>query len=60
MNLGVCVGLGSRLGLAAAFLIFLPGLFYRMSIEEEMLTEFFGDEYLEYAIRTKRLIPGVW
>ncbi len=60
VGIGLSVGLGSYIGLASTFVLLLPGLFYRMCVEEELLTAQFGDEYLEYAVRTKRLIPGVW
>lgn len=32
----------------------------RVDAEERMMIEEFGDEYVAYAARTKRLIPGVW
>jgi protein-S-isoprenylcysteine O-methyltransferase Ste14 len=32
----------------------------RLSAEERMMVEEFGDEYAAYSARTKRLIPGVW
>jgi protein-S-isoprenylcysteine O-methyltransferase Ste14 len=32
----------------------------RVSAEEKMMFEGFGDEYTAYSSRTKRLIPGVW
>jgi protein-S-isoprenylcysteine O-methyltransferase Ste14 len=32
----------------------------RLGPEERMLRGQFGDEYAEYAARTKRLVPGVW
>ncbi len=31
-----------------------------MAVEEELLTDQYGEAYLRYAIRTKRLIPGFW
>jgi protein-S-isoprenylcysteine O-methyltransferase Ste14 len=44
-------------------LIFVPILvaaLYRMSVEENALKEAFGREYVEYAQKTKRLIPKVY
>jgi protein-S-isoprenylcysteine O-methyltransferase Ste14 len=32
----------------------------RLSAEEKMMAEQFGDQYAAYAARTKRLVPGVW
>jgi protein-S-isoprenylcysteine O-methyltransferase Ste14 len=32
----------------------------RVSAEEKMMVEQFGDEYAAYTARTKRLVPGVW
>ena len=33
---------------------------WRISAEERMLAEHFGDEYRNYAARTARLIPGIF
>lgn len=32
----------------------------RLGAEERMMLETFGDEYVAYMARTKRLIPGLW
>jgi protein-S-isoprenylcysteine O-methyltransferase Ste14 len=32
----------------------------RLSAEEKMMAEQFGDQYAAYSARTKRLVPGVW
>lgn len=37
---------------------FMFGL--RLSAEEQMMIDRFGEGYRAYALRTKRLIPGVW
>lgn len=60
MALGLCIGYSSLIGLAAVPVLLLPGLAYRIKIEENLLTENFGDEYRAYAIKTSRLIPFVW
>ena len=39
---------------------FLTLFVFRVVPEERMMREQFGDEYLAYARRTKRLLPGVW
>jgi protein-S-isoprenylcysteine O-methyltransferase Ste14 len=33
---------------------------FRVRAEERMMLDQFGDQYAEYAARTKRLVPGVW
>jgi protein-S-isoprenylcysteine O-methyltransferase Ste14 len=33
---------------------------YRIHVEEQALTEAFGDEYRDYSRDTKRLIPNVY
>ena len=45
------------------FVVFLPVLFafiHRINIEEKVLTEQFGKQYLDYIRKTKRLIPFVY
>lgn len=60
LALGLAVGFSSVIGLGAIPVLLLPGLAYRMNIEEKLLIEQFGDDYREYAKRTKRLVPGIW
>jgi len=60
----------SFLGLGIAFvnwltiaIIFIPILFAflnRISVEENVLTERFGEEYTSYCNETKKLIPGIY
>jgi protein-S-isoprenylcysteine O-methyltransferase Ste14 len=38
----------------------VPGLAYRIGVEEKILVEQFGEEYLAYKKRTRKLIPGIW
>lgn len=38
----------------------VPALIYRIKIEEELLIRHFGDEYLDYMQKTKKVIPWVW
>jgi protein-S-isoprenylcysteine O-methyltransferase Ste14 len=58
--LGVALGYSSLIGLLAIPLLLLPGLIYRMKVEEKLLAEQFGDEYSAYLAKTKRLLPGIW
>ena len=60
MALGLCIGYSSLIGLAAIPVLLLPGLAYRMNVEEQLLKEQFGDEYRAYARGSKKIIPGVW
>jgi protein-S-isoprenylcysteine O-methyltransferase Ste14 len=60
MALGLCIGYSSLIGLAAIPLLLLPGLAYRMQVEERLLTEQFGDEYRAYAAKSKKMIPWIW
>lgn len=60
MFLTMPLQLGSWLGIAGALLLVLPGLAFRIVMEERTLTaELEG--YRDYAARVRwRLIPGVW
>jgi protein-S-isoprenylcysteine O-methyltransferase Ste14 len=60
MALGLAIGYSSWIGLAAIPLLLLPGLAYRMRVEERLLIKRFGEEYREYASKTRALIPGIW
>ena len=60
MALGLSLGYASLAGLASILVLLLPGLVYRMSVEEKLLTGHFGEAYRQYMHRTKRLIPGIW
>jgi len=51
---------GSWLSFFALLLPILAALLYRISVEERALREAFGPAYVEYARRTRRLVPCVW
>ncbi|MFT4540329.1 MAG: protein-S-isoprenylcysteine O-methyltransferase Ste14 [Planctomycetota bacterium] len=56
------VGLPLYVASLRAFLVSLllvPIVLNRVRLEEELLTEHFGEEYLEYKQMTKRIIPRV-
>lgn len=57
------VGFALALGAwAAGFVVFflcLAAFLYRIQVEETMLLEVFGREYLEYMQGTWRLFPGL-
>lgn len=60
MVLGLVIGYASLIGLIAIPVLLLPGLAYRMMVEERLLTEKFGEEYQTYALSTNQLIPFLW
>ena len=60
MTLGLCIGYASLIGLGAIPILLLPGLAYRMQVEERLLGEQFGEEFQLYARKTKRILPGIW
>ena len=41
-------------------LMAIPLFIYRMGVEEKMLVEEYGDEYLEYMKETRKLIPYIY
>ena len=63
-SLLICLGFGLAFeNWISLLIVFLPVLFVflnRIKIEEKVLADNFGDEYKKYALKTKRLIPGVF
>ena len=57
---GITCGYSSLTGLLLIPLLLLPSVIYRLSVEDKLLAEHFGDHFGEYARKTARLIPGVW
>jgi protein-S-isoprenylcysteine O-methyltransferase Ste14 len=58
----LAVGLHTR-NWIAFLIVTVPttaALLYRIHVEETVLREHFGLEYIEYSHRTKRLIPGIY
>ncbi len=58
--LGIGIGYSSLVGVLSVPLLLIPGLVYRIKIEEKILTTEFGDQYSIYANDTRRLIPYIW
>ena len=60
----VCLGFGialqNWLSLAFAFILPLSAFLYRIRVEEPALVKAFGEEYMQYQMHSKRLIPWVW
>ncbi|SIQ06996.1 Protein-S-isoprenylcysteine O-methyltransferase Ste14 [Chryseobacterium sp. RU37D] len=59
-SLGLGLYLNNWLSLILAFIPPFIAFSYRIKIEEKALIEQFGDEYLEYRRKTKKLIPFVY
>jgi protein-S-isoprenylcysteine O-methyltransferase Ste14 len=60
MSLGIAVGYSSLIGILSVPILLIPGLTYRINIEDKMMSAEFGDQYNLYAHNTKRLIPYIW
>jgi len=60
MLLGLAIGYSSLIGLAAIPLLFLPGIAYRIQVEETLLAEEYGEDFSIYAQSSSKLIPGIW
>lgn len=59
-GLGLALGYASIWGALALLFLLLPAVLWRIRVEEKLLSVNFGTQFVEYASRTKRLIPGVW
>jgi protein-S-isoprenylcysteine O-methyltransferase Ste14 len=59
MVAGIPLVFSSPIGLIPVSLS-IPAVLFRISVEERMLTERFGDEYRDYMKRTKKLLPGIY
>ncbi len=58
--LGIACGYSSLGGFIVTLTLLLPSIIYRLSVEDKLLAEYFGQQFKEYAGKTARLIPGVW
>lgn len=59
-SLGLGLYLNNWLSLALAFVPPFLAFAYRIKVEEQALIEQFGEEYLEYRKKTKKLIPFIY
>lgn len=57
-GLGLCFS--NWLSLCLSTIPFFAAAMYRMRVEERVLAEAFGAEYLDYSRTSKRLIPGLY
>ncbi len=60
MALGIALGYASLVGVASVLLLLLPGILYRLRLEEKLLSDRFPMEYKHYVQKTGCLIPKVW
>ena len=58
--LGLGLAFGNWISVAVIAVVTIAAMAYRIHVEEQALTERFGDAYRAYASRTKRLIPGLY
>ena len=58
--IGLGLALANWLSLLVLMVMMVTVYIYRMNVEEKVLIVALGDEYLEYARQTKRLIPGIY
>jgi protein-S-isoprenylcysteine O-methyltransferase Ste14 len=58
--LGLGLAFESWICLLIVFILPLMATLYRISVEEKVLNDHFGQEYSDYTMRTKRLIPKVF
>ena len=54
------IAMGDFLALLVLVLPLLYVLKKRISVEEVILIRYFGKDYLDYAVRTKKLIPWLY
>ena len=59
-DLGLGMAYSNWLSIVIIFVPILAASLYRIRVEEDALLENFGNEYIEYARSTKRLIPKVY
>lgn len=60
MVLGFALALGNALSVLVIMVPTAAVLLHRMNIEEDVLKQAFGEQYLAYTRQTRRLIPGLY
>ncbi len=59
MSLGVAIAYSSIVGVTSVLLLLLPGILYRLRLEEKFLSDRFPMEYRQYAQKTGCLFPKI-
>lgn len=57
---GIAIFLNSWIGAVAAVIAMMIAYVVRINAEEQVLKSLFGNVYVEYQKRTKKLIPFIW
>jgi protein-S-isoprenylcysteine O-methyltransferase Ste14 len=60
ITLGITLGYSSWLSLVCILVLLVPGMVYRIRLEEMLLLEQHGDRYRQYSSLTSRILPGIW
>ncbi len=60
MCFGISIGYSSLISLLAVPLLLIPGLIYRINVEEKKLITEYSEQYIQYSRRTQRLLPRIW
>jgi len=58
--LGISMSISNWLSMLAMMIPVAFGYAYRIAVEERFMVEQFGDEYLDYQKRTKKLVPFIY
>ncbi|WP_013590043.1 methyltransferase family protein [Paraburkholderia phenoliruptrix] len=60
LYVGILLGMHAPLAAALAGFLLLVAFVRRIGYEEQLMLQTFGDEYLSYSRRVRRLLPLVW
>jgi protein-S-isoprenylcysteine O-methyltransferase Ste14 len=59
-HLGLGLSFSNWFSLVLSFVPYLLAVVYRIRVEEQALSDAFGEKYFEYSRETKRLIPRLF
>jgi protein-S-isoprenylcysteine O-methyltransferase len=58
--LGLSIGYSSIGGLIIILCLLIPTVIYRIQVEDKVLAKHFGNQFMNYARKTKCLLPYIW
>jgi protein-S-isoprenylcysteine O-methyltransferase Ste14 len=58
--IGFGISLNNWISLIIIIVLVVPAMLYRIKIEEKLLIDHFGSDYVEYAKKTYRLVPWIY